>query len=64
MNEYLEKTLNSLFPGYVPGQKYDFSHIKLSEADALRYQQVGDSMEKSLGDTSTVEICNDIYHFN
>jgi len=63
MLQYFTQAFEELFPDYKPNEDYDFSSVTLSKADAQRYQQVGDSMERSFKDNKTIEISNDTYHF-
>lgn len=63
LKKKFEKTFDELFPDYVKGHPYDFSHGTISQNTAERYKEVGKLIEDSFADTQTVEISLKVYHF-
>lgn len=60
----VDQFFDELFPDYKEGEYYDFSHGEISAADARRYREVGELMEKALADNAeNIEISNKEYGF-
>lgn len=63
MKEEFERAFKKLFPDWVPGKPYDFSHGELSEADYERYKEIGKVIEDSLNSDEPIQISLKVYNF-